>query len=258
MAINTILQKIQKNPPLDFGTIFSNSIDLFKKTWLQGFLFFVLTAVVLAPLLLIIYIPLIRIIIYRDSGPYNFERFFDLPFPTILSFSGLFLLIILLVNVVAFVMIAGFYKIIKDIDEGKEARIGDIFSFFKGPQLVKAFLVTLMTFGITLLAFILCYLPIFYVMVPLSFTSIMFAYNPELSATEIIKASFSLGTKKWLIGFGLLFVSGLLAELTGLLLCFVGIFFTMSFIYLPFYFMYKQVVGFDEPGVVETEASATS
>ena len=82
--------------------------------------------------------------------------------------------------------------------------------------------------------------------VPLTLVTPIFAFNPEMSPSEIIKSAFSLGNKKWLIVFGLMFVSGLLAELVGLLLCGIGVLFTMSFVYLPTYFVYKDSIGFEE------------
>lgn len=76
--------------------------------------------------------------------------------------------------------------------------------------------------------------------------NVIFAFNPELSTSEIVKAGFKLGNKKWLLTFGLIIISGLIAEIIGLLMCCVGIFVTASFAYLPAYFIYKESVGFDE------------
>jgi uncharacterized membrane protein len=96
------------------------------------------------------------------------------------------------------------------------------------------------------LATLLCFLPIIYVIVPLSFMVIVYAFNPELSVSEIIKLGFDLGNKKWFMSFGLMFVSGLLAGIVGMLMCFVGIYVTSSFSYLPHYFIYKDVVGYED------------
>ncbi len=76
--------------------------------------------------------------------------------------------------------------------------------------------------------------------------NVIFAFNPELSTSEIVKAGFKLGNKKWLLTFGLIIISGLIAEIIGLLMCCVGILVTASFAYLPAYFIYKESVGFDE------------
>ncbi|MDH7911390.1 hypothetical protein [Winogradskyella sp. SYSU M77433] len=51
--------------------------------------------------------------------------------------------------------------------------------------------------------------------------------------------------KKWLITFGLLFVGGMVASIIGFLMCFVGIYVTASFSYLPPYLIYKDIIGFN-------------
>ena len=84
-----------------------------------------------------------------------------------------------------------------------------------------------------------------YAFVPLSFFAVVFSNNPELTETEILKLSFSLGTKKWLITFGLIFVTGILGMLV-IIACFIGVLFTMSIMYLPVYFVYRDVVGFED------------
>ena len=87
----------------------------------------------------------------------------------------------------------------------------------------------------------LCYLPIIYVSVPLSLMPVFYAFNPELSTSNIIKASFDLGNKKWFIIFGLTLVAGFMAMIAGLLLlCGFGIFLTASFAAIPVYFIYKE------------------
>ena len=54
----------------------------------------------------------------------------------------------------------------------------------------------------------LCIIPVIYVFVPLSYIFVVYAFNPDKSVSEIIKLSFDLGNRKWLMSFGLLIVSG--------------------------------------------------
>jgi uncharacterized membrane protein len=89
------------------------------------------------------------------------------------------------------------------------------------------------------------FIPYIYAFVPLSFFAVVFSNNPELTETEIVKISFSLGTKKWLLTFGLIFVTGILGML-GMIACFIGVLFTISIMYLPVYFVYRDVVGFED------------
>ncbi len=121
-----------------------------------------------------------------------------------------------------------------------------IIYFFKKKYIGKILKLALASIGIYLLAMLLCVLPVFYVLVPMSYFSVVFAFNPELSTSEILKASFGIGNKKWLLSFGLILIAAILAEIIGLLMCFIGIFVTASFVYLPIYFVYKEVIGFDD------------
>ena len=99
--------------------------------------------------------------------------------------------------------------------------------------------------GIAIIAALLCYLPIFYVMVPLTYFGFIFAFNPELSVNDIIKISFKLGNKKWLISFGLMIVASLMSQIVGLILCGIGVLFTAAFVFHRFDLIYKSVVGFE-------------
>lgn len=117
--------------------------------------------------------------------------------------------------------------------------------FLKGKNLKKVMVLSLATVGISLAAVLLCYLPIFYVMVPLQLFVVIFAFNEDLSVSDIIKASFKMGNKYWLITFGLIILSSLIAQI-GIIFCFVGVFFTAFFVHIPIYYLYKDTVGFDD------------
>src|SRR5690606_40416321 len=71
-ALNTLLEKIENSKTLDFGDIFNNSIELFKKVWVQGLIMILLMMVILIPLYLIMYLPLIGIgVLDMDAYQYN-------------------------------------------------------------------------------------------------------------------------------------------------------------------------------------------
>jgi len=58
-TITQLLEKIERAKELDFGTIFNDSIELFKKVWVQGLVILLLTMVLMIPFYIIMYIPLI-------------------------------------------------------------------------------------------------------------------------------------------------------------------------------------------------------
>jgi len=72
--------------------------------------------------------------------------------------------------------------------------------------------------------------------------------SPEMSVSNIITVSFKLGNKFWLLLllllFGLIIISSLIAQL-GIILCFVGLFFTAYFVHIPIYYFYKDTIGFN-------------
>jgi len=249
----TILDKIKNAPALDFGIIFSTSIELFKKTWVQGFLLQIFTFVVMLPLIIILYIPLITMAIAQaKTGSADSNMYGDF-------FAGLSILYILFIFVGILVLGAvqvalqsAFFKIMKRLDHGETVVTSDFFYFIKGKYLTKALMLTLVSVLIAIPAVLLCYVPLLYVMVPMSFFTMIFAFNPELNVGDIVKLSFSIGNKKWLLIFGLIFVSSLASQFVGLLLCGVGVLFTTAFVHHPVYLIYKDVIGFDNTTEIDS------
>jgi hypothetical protein len=200
------------------------------------------------PVLMVVYIPLIFMGFFEAYGT-NYDPYdpYSQPELSPLMFIGIAIVYIFLItamSTIGFGLKAAFYRIcrLKDFGQmGKE----DYFYFFKKPYLSKTIKLGLAFSGIGILATLLCFLPVIYVIVPLSFIIIVYAFNPELSVSEIIKLGFDIGNKKWLIAFGLMIVSSFLAGIVGALMCFVGLYVTTSFSYLPQYFIYKDVIGFD-------------
>lgn len=242
-ALNILLEKIDRSKTLDFGDIFSNSIELFKKVWAQGLIMMLLMMVILIPFYLVMYLPFIGMG-FLDMDAYSYNN--DISPILMIPFFIMIFVFSIVAMVLSFGMKASFYRICK-MKDLNEAGSDDYFYYLKKPYLGKVIVLSLMTFGISLLATLLCFLPIIYVMVPITLINVIFAFNPDLSASDIIKAGFRLGNKKWLITFGLIVISAILAELVGLLMCFVGIFVTASFSYIPAYFVYKESVGFQNP-----------
>src|SRR5690554_6531760 len=240
-ALNTLLEKIENSKTLDFGDIFNNSIELFKKVWVQGLIMILLMMVILIPLYLIMYLPFIGIGVL-DMDAYQYNN--DISPILMIPFFIMIFVFSIVAMVLSFGMKASFYRICK-MKDLNEAGSDDYFYYLKKPYLGKVIVLSLMTFGISLLATLLCFLPIIYVMVPVTLINVIFAFNPDLSASDIVKAGFKLGNKKWLLTFGLIFISSILAQMVGMLMCLIGIFVTVSFSYLPAYFVYKGSVGFE-------------
>tara|TARA_R110001583_G_scaffold24833_10_gene90417 strand:+ start:219 stop:989 length:771 start_codon:yes stop_codon:yes gene_type:complete len=242
---NRLIEKIARAKALDFGSILSEEIELFKKVWLKGFLTVLLifsSAFVVAFLFSLIGL---------SSNVYDFNTSFNVEsFTSFYSMNVIYNLPqTILVSTFTIGFLAAFYRICKDVVfDGKES--SDYFYFFQNGYFSKIFMLGIIYGLIATVAQLLFLVPYIYVFVPLSFFSVLLAFNPDLTETEIVKASFALGNKKWLISFGLIFISAILGML-GVIACFIGILFTISIAYLPVFLIYKDVVGFDETSEID-------
>lgn len=186
-----LFTRIEEATPPDFGMILSKSFDLFKKTWQDGLYHVLILVGIMIPFIFILYIPMFMIIGtqegYFDSGYLdNFE-----PKALWIILFGLFvLLLIIIIQAISLAVIAHFFKVCKKVDTGSVEEIGSYFMFLKAPYFQKTFLLSLATFGISIAALLLCYLPLFYVMVPLQLIGVIYAFNEDLSISDIVKASF--------------------------------------------------------------------
>lgn len=246
MTLTEIQSKINSARALDFGTIFNQSIELFKKSWLQGFLMQLFVIIIMLPIIVVMYVPFIMMIISQSqNGQVDPNAISTFLAGFSLVYLLLFFVAVILLSSVSVALQAGLFRILRELDANREVKTADLFYFFKGNYWGKMILLMLTSVVIAIPAALLCYLPLIYAMVPLSFFTIIFAFNPDLSIGDIVSASFKLGTKKWLLGFGLLFVSSMLASLVGLLMCGIGTIITAAFVYHPTYFIYKEVIGFE-------------
>lgn len=240
MNLERVNQKINERPPLEFGSIFSRSIDLFKKVWLQGFITLLLTFITILPFYVMIYIPMIA------AGITDPEMLRSEDPPAIVVISMVVLFPIVLIGAITFSMAlnAAFLRICKQKDLNESAS-DDYFYFFKDGRLGRILILSLIVLGLSLLGMLACGIGMIYLVVPISLFPAFLAFNEELTAMEIVKSSFTLGNKNWLVIFGLVIVMGIVAEL-GIFLCFIGILFTAMLSKIPAYFMYKDGVGFEE------------
>lgn len=243
--LNSILEKISNAKPLEFGDVFDKSMELFKKSWLYGFLLELFILAITLPFIIVLYVPFVMSLV-ADSKQGKMPEGLDSLFAGFTVFyMVLFVFGILAATVFQTALNAGFYRILRAIDQGEAVKVSDLFYFLKGKYFGRVSLLTFMIILISLIAALLCYVPLVYAMIPISFFTIVFAFNPEMQIGDIVKVSFKLGNKKWLISFGLFVVANLLVIVLSVLTCGIGSLFLSPFIYLPLYFVYKEVVGFD-------------
>lgn len=249
--LSSKLEKIKQAKPLEFGNIFDRSIELFKKSWLYCFLLQLFILVVTLPFVFVVYVPFVMSIVansQKGQVPDGIQTLFQ---GMSLFYLVVFILGILAAAVFQTALNAAFFRILNNIEEGHEAKVSDLFYFLKGKYFGKVSLLTFAIILISLTAALLCYLPLIYAIIPLSFTTIVFAFNSDMSVGEVVKISFNLGTKKWLISFGLFFVANLMVVILSLLTCGIGTLFLSSFIYIPLYIIYMEVLGNKDVDMVD-------
>src|SRR6056297_2327212 len=240
MNLETVNRRIEEKPPLEFAAIFSASIALFKKVWVQGFILVLLTIATMLPFYVMIYIPMLV------AGITDAELLQSEEPPTMVVVGMLILMPVFLIGIITFglVLNAAFMRICKQNDEDASVN-DDYFYFFKQGRLGKVFTLSLLILGLIVLGLLACGIGIFYLVVPLSLIPAFLAFNEELSAIERVKASFTLWNRNWFVIFGLVIVMGILAEL-GFILCCIGILFTAMLAKVTVYYMYKDGVGFEK------------
>lgn len=238
MNFETVSNKIKENAVLDFGSIFSRSLELFKEVWVQGLVTLLLTMVCILPFYILLYGPLLAAGITDPESLRNDE----MPPLMAIIMIVLFPIVFLGIMTVVLALNAAFLRICK-LKDLKEFSKEDYFYYLKGKYLGKGVTLSLLMTGISILGALACGIGIFYVMVPISIIPAFFAFDEEMTPMEIVKSSFSLGNKNWLVIFGLVIVMGFLAQL-GMLLCFIGVLFTAMLSKIPAYFIYKDAVGF--------------
>jgi hypothetical protein len=173
-----------------------------------------------------------------------------------IEMNGLSIVLIIVSIILAIVMFvlamalslalkAAYFRIVKKKDLQLNES-DDYFLFLKKKYIKKTITLGVMMVGIILVSLMLFIIPFFYVIVPISYMVVTYAMNPDLEVSDIIKIGFRLGNKKWLLTFALVVVAWFLSSIVGFLMCMVGIYVTQQFINLPFYQVYKDVVGFDE------------
>ncbi len=240
-------ERIENSNNIDFGDILSKSFELFKKTWVEALLHALISFLVIIPFMLIVYVPIFGFggMLANMGDSYHMSSFAE--GATGLMFFlwiGVIFFLSFLIQPFILSIVGNFLRVCKNKDLDQEVATDGYFGLLK-KHFGKMFLLSLATIGIALLAVLLCYLPIFYVMVPLQLFLPVLVFNESLTVSEIIKASFKLGNKYWLMLFGLIIVSSLLASL-GILLCGIGIIVTSYYQYIVIYYFYKDSVGFDE------------
>lgn len=250
-----IFDRIENARKPDFGNILTKTFDSIKVLWQPALYHGLISMLFMIPFLILVYVPLAPMYIglFENLGDPYYQPEINFPVSFWVGYTLGVFVIALLVQLFSFSLVAHFYKVIRLKDLGSTEDPGGYFSYVKG-NIGKILVLNLAAMGIAIVAALLCYLPVFYVMVPLQLFAVLFAFNQDLSVSQLIKAAFKLGHKFWLVIFGIILLSSMIAQL-GVLLCFVGVFITQLFVHIPIYYIYKDTIGFSSEENVITQGN---
>jgi len=213
-SYNSLLYKIEHAKPLTFSDIIERVVELYKKVWLKGvfmMLILVAFAVVISFVFSVIGLAPNNMFVVNE-GVWGLSK---------LYMSGIVQSVpqTILTSALTLAFVSAFYKMCMQLDNNTPLVIDDYFYFLKKEYFSKLLMLGIIHTGIATVAQFMLFIPYIYVVVPLAYFAIIFANNPELSEMEIVKASFKLGNKKWLLSFGTLLVTGILGMHVVLVCC---------------------------------------
>ena len=244
-SLTHILRRISEAPKIDFSDLFNESVAVFKKVWLQGFILQLITIALSLPL--VIYNFSVMSESGFDANSYEIlKKIFSEDVVDQHLGSQLFIYYILsiVLGIVSSFLSFGFFRVIRQMDIGADFQVSEFFYFFRNGRFTKTLLMILANVGVAVLALLMCVLPIFYVMIPLMFITPIFVYNPELSILEVLKSSFALGHKKWGITFAITLLNILTLYILIILSCGIGALFFSCFLQMPIYILCKKIILF--------------
>lgn len=246
MKYENLLQKIAQSPSINIGDILSKSIELLKKVWVEALKHSLVNLLIIVPFFLIVYFPIFPLIINNANHPYQNTDVASLyNLWTIIAWAIVVFLLSFFLQPVFYSIMGNFYKVCKKEDGIIDNNENPNYFYLLKTHFLKLFLINLATIGIAIIAIILCYFPLFYVLVPLTILLPFFVFNENLTVKQLITMAFKFGNKHWLNLFLLILISNLISSV-GLLFCFVGIFVTAFFQHIVLYFIYKDTIGFSE------------
>jgi MFS family permease len=250
--MNTTKKRIEKivnnGYQLDFGTVFEQAFENYKKIAIYAGSMLLIFSFVLILVLAGIAISVfgigvvLKYISPENLNPENFKGNF------LLIYTGCVTLITCLISPFQ----AGFLKMADCGERGEEFHISTMFEYYKAPYFGS---VVSATFLIALLSPVLSTvldqegMPIIGMLLSIAISLLTFLTIPlivfgNLNSIEAIKSSIQIVIKQPLMILALIIVSAI-AAMTGLIGFCIGIFFTIPFIYSMQYSIYNLILGID-------------
>jgi len=256
--MKTVAEKIetirQEGYSLDFGSVFNQTFENYKKIALQCGLAILISLVFLGIIGFALLFSLVGFNDFNaDMSAFEIKNFTVLE--TLAYMSGT-----ILFSALACPFTAGLIKMAQDAAKQQEVSLNTAFSFYNHASFKELF------FATVIISFFTSALQIGFefvefqsvgVIITLCVTFSTFLYIPlisigKLKAVEAIKGSMIITSKQIFILLGLFIVSILFVSL-GFIACCIGVVFTIPFINSLYYCLYNDIIGDEKEDEDETE-----
>ncbi|MFD0861720.1 hypothetical protein ACFQ1M_05845 [Sungkyunkwania multivorans] len=245
---------IEQTNNLEFGKVFEDAFELYKKIFLQLLLGILVVAVIAGAIYFVVFFALFGNIFEQAvTDPDDFAALSQ-SWPYLLKTSLLGFVLGLLVAPIS----AGFYKMCEVGYRNETPEIGILFRYYKQPYfnhiIVAASIVAIVTLAITLPT---QYFGLAFIQVPLSIiiSVLTLCIYPliifrDYDGVEAIKDSIRIGGKHFLMIL-LLLIVGFICSMIGLVACLIGVLFTLPFIYTMMFSIYHNIVNIEETSDID-------
>ncbi|OCB70207.1 hypothetical protein [Flavobacterium crassostreae] len=252
--MTTTQQKIEKikanGLELDFGTVFNDAFENYKKIALYAGSIILVFSVLMGMLLAGGFVLTFGMAaLAQMANPEN------LALENLVGINlFIYLVSLILISLLIGPFFAGFIKMAQAADRDEAFNSSAIFTYYKAPYFIKIITATLI---ISISNAVLSTL-FNYINLPLlgSFSSICISIFTlltipliifgNLNPTEAITASIQLVLKNPFVIVALI-VTAFIGSLVGFVGCCIGVFFTIPIMYALNYALYKAIIGFDDP-----------
>jgi len=228
---------------LDFGTVFNQAFNIYKKIALNAGLAFILIAILIGVVGFGSILLLLGISISMNSlEAYKIENL------SVLGLVG-YLVVVTFLSALAGPFNAGLLKMGQDAARQKEVSLGTVFSYYQGSYFKEIFIATLLigllsnvfATGLQFVGYQWLGVLISLTLSLLTFMALPLIIFGNLKALDAIQGSIIMVSKQPLIIVGLVIVATIFVCL-GLIAFCIGIFFTMPFIYALHYTIYASII----------------
>jgi hypothetical protein len=252
---NQVENLITNGYELDFGIVFEAAIDNYKKIVLYAGLIFLIFSIVMIILFVGSAIAYLGVENVENvaSRIVEFQKLKQKPleilvpvYATSLLFSGLIS-----------PFLAGFFRMAHCGHKGEEFNVSSMFCFYKSPYSLNIFLTTILIGFINNTAVILADYAglsfvgtVFNLVISfLTFLTIPLIVFGSMNVNEALRTSIYITMKQPLVLVGLLFLAGIIA-VVGIFGLYIGIFFSVPFLYSMEYTIYKSIFGIEQKDVL--------